>query len=59
MGKSKETYTIVGSAEADPLEGKISNESPMGQALLGKKEGDKTDVPTPGGVTEVQIIKVA
>lgn len=47
-GKTVE-YTIVGSVEADPLEGKISDESPIGQALLGKKVGDKVTIKTPGG----------
>lgn len=43
-------YTIVGSAEAHPLAGKISNESPVGQALLGKRVGQEVQVVTPGGV---------
>lgn len=45
----KVTYTIVGPVEADPLEGKISNESPIGSALLGKKVGDKVTIDTPRG----------
>jgi transcription elongation factor GreA len=44
-----ETYMIVGAAEANPREGKISNESPIGQALLGHKKGDKVRVETPSG----------
>lgn len=43
------TYTIVGPVEADPLEGKISNESPIGAALMGKKAGDKVTIETPKG----------
>lgn len=45
----KVTYTIVGPVEADPLEGKISNESPIGSALIGKKVGDKVTIDTPRG----------
>ncbi len=44
-----ETYYIVGAAEANPREGKISHESPIGAALLGKKKGSKVTVKTPGG----------
>ena len=43
------SYAIVGSVEADPLEGKISDESPIGQALLNKKVGDTATIKTPGG----------
>ena len=42
-------YTIVGSAESNPLEGKISNESPVGRAILGKKKGTKVQVQLPNG----------
>jgi transcription elongation factor GreA len=45
----KVTYQIVGPVEADPMEGKISNESPIGVALLGKKVGDKVTIETPKG----------
>lgn len=48
-------YRIVGSNEADPLEGKISNESPMGQALLGKVKGEKVTIPTPTGSKQCKI----
>jgi transcription elongation factor GreA len=58
LGK-KVTYTIVGSAESDPIHGKISNSSPMGQALLGHIAKDKVKVPTPGGVNDVEIISVS
>lgn len=52
---SEKTYTIVGSNEANPLEGKISNESIVGKALLGKKLGDKVMVTTPAGEKEYEI----
>ncbi|GGH68397.1 transcription elongation factor GreA [Compostibacillus humi] len=54
----EETYTIVGSAEADPFEGKISNDSPMAKSLLGKEVGSEVTVSTPGGDIQVKIIKV-
>lgn len=54
----KETYSIVGSLEADPADGKISNESPMGKALMGKKKGDKVDVKTPGGAITFKVVKI-
>ncbi|MCB0124876.1 MAG: transcription elongation factor GreA [Caldilineaceae bacterium] len=53
-----ETYTIVGSLEADPVNGRISNESPIGKALLGKKVGNKVKVESPGGEIEFQIVKI-
>jgi len=57
-GFGEETYQIVGSAEADPLEGKISNESPIGRALLGAKIGDVVKAETPGGLIAFRIRKV-
>lgn len=51
-------YTIVGSAEADPYEAKISNESPVGRALLGKKVGEKAEIQIPDGVTHYEVIKI-
>ncbi len=51
----EKSYTIVGSNEANPLEGKISNESNVGQALLGKKKGDKVVINTPAGDKEYEI----
>ncbi len=54
----EEEYQIVGSAEADPFEGKISNDSPMAQSLLGKKVGEVVNVNTPGGDIEVKIVEV-
>lgn len=56
-GKEK-TYHIVGAQEADPLQGNISNESPLGQALLGKKVGDQIDVEAPAGMITYEIIKI-
>lgn len=54
----EEEYQIVGSAEADPFEGRISNDSPMAQSLLGKKVGEEVTVATPGGELEVRITEV-
>ncbi len=54
----EERYTIVGSAEANPTEGKISNESPIGSALMGKKVGDVVTVQTPGGEVVFEIIDI-
>lgn len=55
----EETYMIVGSAESDPLEGKISNDSPMAKSLIGKTIGDEVVVQTPGGELNVKIIEVS
>jgi transcription elongation factor GreA len=54
----EETYSIVGSAEADPFEGKISNDSPIAKSLLGKKVGDQVTVQTPGGEMNVRIVSI-
>lgn len=54
----EETYTIVGSAEADPFEGKISNDSPIAKSLLGHEVGEELTVPTPGGDMNIKIINV-
>lgn len=54
----EETYTIVGSAEADPFEGKISNDSPIARNLLGKQVGDEVSVQTPGGDMRVRIVSI-
>jgi transcription elongation factor GreA len=53
-----EVYTIVGSTETDPFNGKISNESPVGLALLDRKKGDKVKANVPAGVVEYEIMKV-
>ncbi len=54
----EETYSIVGSAEADPFEGKISNDSPIAKSLIGKKVGEEVKVSTPGGDMDVKIIAI-
>ncbi|MBO8177583.1 transcription elongation factor GreA [Aeribacillus pallidus] len=54
----EETYTIVGSAEADPFEGRISNDSPIAKSLLGRKVGEEVVVQTPGGDMTVKIIAI-
>ncbi|WP_261129607.1 transcription elongation factor GreA [Bacillus sp. Marseille-Q3570] len=54
----EESYTIVGSAEADPFEGKISNDSPMAKSLMGRTVGDEVAVQTPGGEMNVRIVEV-
>ncbi|MBG9982029.1 transcription elongation factor GreA [Aerococcaceae bacterium DSM 111020] len=54
----EESYIIVGSAEADPMEFKISNDSPIAKAILGKKVGDKVSIESPGGSYEIQILSV-
>lgn len=54
--KQEKTYAIVGSEEADSISGKISNESPLGQALLGKKKGDKVIVHAPKGQIEYTVV---
>lgn len=53
-----QVYTIVGSAEADPKELKISNESPVGQAIIGKKIGDTIEVHVPAGVLQYQLVEI-
>ncbi len=56
---SQETYTVVGAAEASPREGLISNESPLGKALMGHKAGDEVEVQAPDGTFKVKIVEVA
>ena len=56
--RKPEEYRIVGAAEPNPREGKISHESPLGRALMGKKEGDKADIQAPSGSFSVKIMKV-
>jgi transcription elongation factor GreA len=58
IGKEK-TYVIVGSEEADMAKGKISNRSPFGEALLGKKKGEGVSFKTPGGVVDYKIVNVS
>lgn len=54
----EDEYTIVGSAEADPSESKISNESPVGSSLLGKTVGDEIDVIVPDGIAKIKILEI-
>lgn len=54
-----EHYTIVGSAEADPKAGRISNESPVGMAILGRKVGDEVEVKAPVGVLRWTIVEIS
>jgi len=56
--KKEETYTIVGPVEANPIDGRISNESPLGKALLHHEVGDTVNIPAPDGAFKVKIIKV-
>ncbi len=57
-GYEEETYTIVGAAEANPREGKISNESPIGKAILSHRPGEEVQVETPDGSYSVRIVKI-
>ncbi len=57
-GKKTVTYHVVGPVEADPLNGKISNESPIGLALIGKKIGDTATITTPKGDIDYEVVKV-
>lgn len=56
--KDTETYQIVGTAEADPFTGKISNESPIARTLIGRKVGDTVIIPLPVGEMQVKILEV-
>jgi len=53
------TYTVVGPVEADPIEGRISNESPIGLALMNKKVGEKVTITTPKGNNDYEIVKIS
>ena len=55
----EEEYSIVGSMEADPFENKISNESPIGKAIMDKKVGDTISVESPNGSYDIKIVKIA
>lgn len=57
-GNKSVTYTIVGPVEADPLDGKISNESPIGEAVFGKKVGDSAVITTPKGTVTYKIASI-
>ena len=54
----EETYTIVGSAEANPIEGLISNDSPIAKGLIGRRKGDEVKILTPGGEMLVTILEI-
>jgi len=54
----EETYTIVGSAEANPIEGLISNDSPIAKGLIGRSKGDEVKIMTPGGEMSVVIVEI-
>ncbi len=58
QGQPEETYHVVGAKEADPRNGRISNESPIGRALMDHKVGDTVDVETPGGKIKFKIVKI-
>lgn len=58
INENTEIFSIVGSAEAKPQEGKISNESPLGRAFLNKKIGDEVEVKTPRGIVKYKIVKI-
>jgi transcription elongation factor GreA len=55
----KKAFQVVGTVEADPLEGKISDESPLGQAVLGKKVGDEVQIVTPVEAASYKIVSLA
>ncbi len=57
-GQGPESFILVGAKEADPRNGRISNESPIGRALLGHKVGDRVTVQTPGGQVGLEIIEI-
>ena len=54
----EDEFTIVGSAEADPMENKISNESPVGSAFMGKKVGDEVEAIVPDGISKFKILEI-
>ena len=56
--KEEAVYKLVGSAEADPRHGKISDDAPIGKALLGHVAGDTIDVETPGGIVQIKILEI-
>lgn len=58
-GKTTKQFQVVGTVEADPLNGKISDESPIGQVLIGKKEGEKVEIKTPAETATYTIAEVS
>lgn len=57
-GRDPETFMVVGAKEAKPSEGRISNESPIGQALLGKRRGEVAEAVTPGGSIRLKVLEI-
>lgn len=57
-GGREVTYQLVGSAEADPYQNRISNESPVGKSIIGHGKGDIVDVTTPGGINRIEILEI-
>ena len=57
-GKEEKEYTIMGASESDPTKGFISNESPLGQAFLGRKKGEEVEVNVPAGIVKYRILKI-
>lgn len=57
-GTETKEFLIVGANEADPVKGKISNESPLGEALIGKKVGEKVEIQAPKGVVRYQVLEI-
>lgn len=58
MNGSERTFRLVGATEADPMAGKISNDSPIGKAFLGKERGDKVEVAVPSGTVKYKILSI-
>lgn len=58
QGGKKKEFQVVGTVEADPLEGKISDESPIGQALIGKKVGEQVEIKTPVETAQYKIVSI-
>jgi transcription elongation factor GreA len=58
VGKREMEFTIVGSNEVDPAQGKISNESPLGKEFMGKKKGDKIEFAAPAGIVKYEIVEI-
>ena len=56
--EEEERYHLVGAAEADPAEGRISNESPLGRALIGAKAGETVQVDAPGGISNFKVVNI-
>ena len=59
MGGRERVFSIVGAAESNSAEGKISNESPVGRGLLGHKVGDTVEIETPGGIVELKVLAIS